>query len=168
MSENQFKYDDGGRRLAGYESSADDCVCRAIAIVTGLPYKNVYDRLAEGNATQRRSKHDKGTRSKSARDGISTTRKWFKDYMVELGFEWTPTMQIGSGCQVHLRSDELPSGRLVCNVSRHLVAVIDGVVHDTYDSSRDGTRCVYGYWKLNNDVVCDDDLSKAWEMIGLK
>ena len=172
MSENQFKYDDGGRRLAGYEGSADDCVCRAIAIVTGLPYKNVYDRLAEGNATQRRSKHDKGTRSKSARDGISTTRKWFKDYMVELGFEWTPTMQIGSGCQVHLRSDELPSGRLVCNVSRHTVAVIDGVVHDTYDSSRDGTRCVYGYWKLNNqhdlDVVCDYDLSKAWEMIGLK
>jgi hypothetical protein len=146
--ENQFKYDDGGRGLAGYEGSADDCVCRAIAIVTGLSYKNVYDRLAEGHATQRRSKHDKGTRSKSARDGIFTTRKWFKDYMVELGFKWTPTMQIGSGCQVHLRSDELPSGRLVCNVSRHMVAVIDGVVHDTYDASRDGTRCVYGYWKL--------------------
>ena len=65
--ENQFQYDDGGRKLAGYKGSADDCVCRAIAIATGLPYKQVYDRLAEGNATQRRSKHDKKTRSKSAR-----------------------------------------------------------------------------------------------------
>jgi hypothetical protein len=24
--------------------------------------------------------------------------------------------------------------------------VIDGVIHDTFDPSRGGTRCVYGYW----------------------
>ena len=68
--------------------------------------------------------------------------------MTELGFVWTPTMQIGSGCQVHLTADELPSGRLVCNVSKHQVAVIDGVIYDTHDCSRKGTRCVYGYWRL--------------------
>jgi hypothetical protein len=55
-------------------------------------------------------------------------------------------MQIGSGCNTHLKADELPSGRLVCNVSRHAVAVIDGVIHDTHDCSRGGKRCVYGYW----------------------
>ncbi len=26
--------------------------------------------------------------------------------------------------------------------------MIDGVVHDTYDCTRNGTRCVYGYWTL--------------------
>lgn len=26
-------------------------------------------------------------------------------------------------------------------------AVVDGVVRDTHDPSRDGTRCVYGYWR---------------------
>jgi hypothetical protein len=57
-----------------------------------------------------------------------------------------PTMQIGSGCRVHLRADELPAGRIICQVSRHLCAVIDGVVYDTHDPTRDGTRCVYGYW----------------------
>jgi hypothetical protein len=31
-------------------------------------------------------------------------------------------------------------------VSKHYCAVIDGVIHDTSDPSRDGTRCVYGYW----------------------
>ena len=67
--------------------------------------------------------------------------------MQELGFVWTPTMQSGSGCQVHLVAEELPSGRLICKVSKHLVAVIDGVIHDTYDCSRDEQRCVYGYWQ---------------------
>ena len=143
-----YVFNDGGRAAAGFKGSAGDCVCRAIAIAAQLPYQEVYDRLAEGNASQRKSKRT-GKQPRSARNGIYTTRKWFKDYMRELGFVWTPTMQIGSGCQVHLRADELPSGRLVCNVSRHQVAVIDGVINDTYDCSRKGTRCVYGYWRMN-------------------
>ena len=60
-------------------------------------------------------------------------------------------MSIGSGCKVHLRADELPSGRLIVSLANHVVAVIDGVLHDTHDSSRDGTRCVYGYWKLEQE-----------------
>tara|TARA_R110000765_G_C18481946_1_gene552728 strand:- start:39 stop:479 length:441 start_codon:yes stop_codon:yes gene_type:complete len=143
----KFVYNDGGREAAGYKGKAGDCVCRAVAIAAELPYQEVYDRLAEGNAAQRKSKHNKGKQSRSARNGIYTTRKWFKDYMLELGFVWTPTMQIGSGCQVHLKADELPSGRLVCNVSRHQVALIDGVINDTFDCSREGKRCVYGYWR---------------------
>jgi hypothetical protein len=26
--------------------------------------------------------------------------------------------------------------------------VIDGVIHDTHDCSRNGTRCVYGYYRV--------------------
>ncbi len=59
----------------------------------------------------------------------------------------TPTMAIGSGCKVHLRDGELPRGRLIVNASKYTVAVIDGVIHDTHDCSRDGTRCVYGCWR---------------------
>ena len=143
-----FVSNDGGRKAAGYKGKAGDCVCRAIAIAAQLPYQQVYDRLAEGNATQRRSRSTGKKRHRSARNGIMTKRKWFKDYMLELGFVWTPTMQIGSGCQVHLKADELPSGRLVCNVSKHCVAVINGVLNDTHDCSRKGKRCVYGYWTM--------------------
>jgi hypothetical protein len=57
-------------------------------------------------------------------------------------------MQVGSGCQVHLRTEELPKGRLVVRLSRHLTAVVDGVIHDIYNPDRRGTRCVYGYFKL--------------------
>lgn len=145
-------FNDGGRQDAGFKGSANDCVCRAICIATGLPYKQIYDRLSEGNATQRRAKGEaRGQRS--ARNGIFIQRKWFKDYMIELGFTWIPTMTIGSGCTVHLKADELPKGKLVCNVSRHVAAVIDGVINDTHDCSREGKRCVYGYWKLEGEAA---------------
>lgn len=141
----EFVFNDGGRAESGRKGFAGDCVARSIAIASELPYAEVYDTLAEGNANQRSSKHSP-KRSRSAREGINTSRKWFKDYMASIGFVWVPTMKVGEGCKVHLRADELPSGRLVVAVSKHFTAVIDGTLHDTYDPSRDGTRCVYGYW----------------------
>ncbi len=142
-----FIKDDGGRAEAGFKGTTGDCVTRAIVIATGLPYKEIYDRLAEGNAMERKTKHSKRSSGKrTAANGIHTTRKWFKDYMIELGFKWTPTMLIGSGCKVHLKADELPGGTIIAVVSNHWCAVINGVIKDTYDPSRNGTRCVYGYW----------------------
>lgn len=141
-------FNDGGRAAAGYKGKAGDCVARSIAIVAQLPYSQIYDALADINArtpaSKRRRAHRVGKRS--AANGIYTTSKIFKDYMKSLGFVWTPTMGIGTGCKVHLRSGELPKGRLIARVTRHYCAVIDGVIHDTHDPSRHGTRCVYGYW----------------------
>jgi hypothetical protein len=135
-------YDDGGREAAGFKGKAGDCVARAVAIATGKPYAEVYAVLSESAGNERKSK------GRSARNGIHTKRKWFHDYMTALGFTWKATMGIGTGCKVHLRDGELPMGRLVVSVSRHMVAVIDGVMRDTFDASRDGTRCVYGYYSL--------------------
>jgi hypothetical protein len=141
-----FKFDDGGRKAAGFKGRTGDCVARAVAIATTMPYQEVYDRLAHETGMQRRSKRT-GKRRASASEGISTRRKWFIDYMTQLGWEWVATMRIGSGCKVHLRPGELPMGRLVVAVSKHYCAVIDGVVHDTHDCTRGGMRCVYGYYK---------------------
>jgi hypothetical protein len=149
-----FIEDDGGRKAAGFKGKAGDCVARAIAIASGQPYAKVYKRLAKGNATERVTKRTPRFAPRhTAGWGIDMKRKWFDDYMTKLGFVWVPTMWIGSGCRVHLRADELPSGRLVCQLSNHAVAVIDGVIQDTGDCSRDGTRCVYGYWKMTREVA---------------
>lgn len=149
-----FVFDDGGRAASGRRGNAGDCVVRAIAIAARLDYGRVYAALASGMGEQRKSK------GRTARNGVSTSRKWFKDYMRALGFSWTPAMTIGSGCKVHLLRGELPLGRLVVSVSRHYVAVIDGVIHDTYDPQRQtiyyengkparmSHRCVYGWWAL--------------------
>jgi hypothetical protein len=159
--------DDGGRAAAGFKGSTGDCACRAAAIATGQPYATVYAAL---NLAASRERRIKGR--SSAREGVH--KATMRRYMASLGWTWTPTMRIGSGCTVHLRADELPTGRLVVAVSKHYTAVIDGVIHDTFDPSdrpvtvysrntlenipRGATRmdngdwmyaperCVYGYW----------------------
>lgn len=135
----EWIYDDGGRRAAGFQGSAGDCAVRSAAIVTGRPYREVYD-VAQGIARGKR----KNIGKHSVRNG--TTKATTRKLMEALGLEWTPTMFIGSGCQIHLRAAELPEGRIVVSTSKHITAVLDGVIHDTHDPSRNGTRCVYGYW----------------------
>lgn len=133
---------DGGRKEAGYKSRrSGDCVCRAISIATKHDYQKVYDDLNE--VAERERPRGKKKRSNSNTGVYKAT---IKRYMENLGWTWVPTMKIGSGCKVHLKKEELPSGRLVVSVSKHLVAVIDGVIHDNHDPARNGTRCVYGYW----------------------
>jgi hypothetical protein len=138
----RFEYNDGGRKAAGYQGKTGDCVCRSIAIATKLPYAYVYMLLNEQAQQQRITKRQ--PKRGSARTGIYKTT--IKQIMEMFGWRWTPTMAIGSGCTVHLRRDELPTGRLIVSVSKHIACVIDGVINDTHDCSRRGTRCVYGYW----------------------
>ncbi len=141
-----FVNDDGGRADAGFKGKANDCVTRAIAIAAQLPYREVYDALNKMAKRERpRKRNGKPGKRSSSREGVF--RKTYQRYLESIGFVWVPTMKIGQGCRVHLRADELPKGRLVVRVSKHVCAVIDGVVHDTHDPSRDGTRCVYGYFK---------------------
>lgn len=113
-----------------------------------LSYQSVYDLLNDHASNQRITKRQ--PRRGSARTGIY--KNTIRRVLESLGWTWTPTMRIGSGCIVHLRDGELPRGRLIVAVSKHIVAVIDGVIHDTHDPSRDGTRCVYGYWRKTTSL----------------
>lgn len=127
-----FQYNDGGRAEAGFQGSASDCVCRALAIATGKPYKEVYDRInvLAGKPV--------------ARTGVP--KKLTRKIVQSFGFKWVPVMGIGTGCTMTLDPTKLPKGVIICKVTNHLCTVIDGVLNDTHDSSRNGTRCVYGYW----------------------
>lgn len=137
-----WQYDDGGRAAAGYKGKTGDCACRAVAIATGKPYAEVYAELEALGARERPSKRRK--HKSHPRTGVYQVT--MRRYMESLGWTWTPTMGIGTGCRVHLKRSELPAGRIIADVSHHYAAVIDGVIRDTHDPSRDGTRCVYGYW----------------------
>ena len=162
-----FVYNDGGRETAGYKGTTGDCVTRAIAIVTGKPYQEVYDalfygikELAQGRSRASvRASRSVGLRGTTPRNGVD--KKVYHKYLLSLGYKWIPTMLIGQGCKVHLRANELPSGRIICRVSKHLTAVIDGVINDIFNPSREASyiqfkdgietrgtagRCVYGYY----------------------
>jgi len=138
----KFVYSDGGRSQYYKADNVGDCVCRAICNATGKDYKEVYKTLEAMSKAEAAAKGRKNR--SSARNGMYKSIR--KEYLEKLGWVWHPTMQFGSGCKVHLRADELPKGTLIVSVSKHLTCVKDGVLYDTYDCSRDGTRCVYGYY----------------------
>ena len=145
----QYIYNDGGRKAAGYKGEADDCLVRAVTIAAELPYAEVYKALNESAQAEKYRRGKVGLHyalglGSSARTGV--LKDTANQFLRSLGWIWHPTMLIGQGCKVHLRYGELPPGRLIVKVSKHFVAVLDGVIHDTHDCSRDGTRCVYGYW----------------------
>jgi hypothetical protein len=144
--------DDGGRAAAGFAGHTGDCVVRAIAIACELAYADVYHALHEATLADRvvmakleLSYGAQARRHASPRAGVNP--RVYRRYLRTIGWTWTPTMQIGQGCTIHLDAHELPAGRLIVRLSRHVCAVIDGVPHDTHDPSRGGTRCVYGYWQ---------------------
>jgi hypothetical protein len=137
----KFNYNDGGRKEAGWKGDTGDCVCRAIAIALEKPYQEVYDEL---NTIISNSKQTKKIRGTNSRTGVC--RKIYENYLKRFGWFFKPCMAIGSGCKVHLKSEELPNGRIIARLSRHLVAVINGVINDLDDCSRNETRCVYGYY----------------------
>ena len=144
-----FQMNDGGRAAAGFQGGAGDCVVRSIAIAANLPYIQVYEDLRAANARYANERDNKVSRhlvrrGSSPRNG--NHRDVFHDYILGHGFVWVPTMKVGAGCQVHLRPDELPHGTLIVKVSKHLTAIIGGVIHDTHNPSRGGSRCVYGYY----------------------
>ena len=138
----KFLLDDGGRTSAGFEGWTGDCVTRAVAIATGLPYRQVYDAINELAKDEHHGSRKRGI--SSARNGVykTTTRRFIES----LGWKWVPTMFIGSGCTVHLKLGEIPSEPIIVSLSKHVCAVIDHTIRDTSDPSRDGTRCVYGYF----------------------
>lgn len=137
----KFVYCDGGRGKYFKAENVGDCVTRAICNATGRDYMEVYKAI---NAMAKSERTSKRSGKSSARNGVR--KETYKRYIESLGWVWHATMHIGSGCTVHLKPDELPSGILIVSVSGHLTCVKNGVLYDTYDCSRDETRCVYGYF----------------------
>ena len=132
----KVRINDGGRSQYFKAKGVGDCVTRAVAIVTERNYKEVYKEITKLVGYTPRN----GVRHKDT-----------KTVMEHFGGKWIPTMTIGSGCHTHLEEGEIPmEKRIVCNLSRHVCAVIDGVINDTYDPSRNGRRCVYGYWDFGD------------------
>lgn len=135
-------YSTGGREKYFKSNVVGDCVCRAIANATGMDYKQVYDLINSYAKKEHLSKRKK--KKSNARNGVTKDTIW--RILTDLGWKWIPTMLIGSGCQVHLNEKELPDGTLIVSVSKHLTCVKNRKLYDTYDCSRGGNRCVYGYY----------------------
>lgn len=129
-------WNDGGRRAAGFKGRAGDCVTRAIAIATGKPYREVYDALFE--AMTPTASLGRSRRRPSPRNGIYSFI--WKPYLLSLGFKWVSKPG-------YFTKSNLPhKGVVIVYTHRHLAAVIDGVIHDVWDSSKGGDKEMTGYF----------------------
>lgn len=116
-------YDDGGRADAGFKGRAGDCVTRAIAIAAGLPYRQVYDLVHEAGRT--------AGRASAARTGVPSAVS--AAILTEWGWEYRPLV-----CDAaHLTAEDMPDVPVFIAAlkRRHWSAVIDGVIHDTWNAA---------------------------------
>jgi hypothetical protein len=141
--------DDGGRTEAGFKGKAGDCVTRAIAIATGLGYRQVHD-LVDGTgrgapiwrADLSYTSADAGVHPAIVDEVLSGELGWW-DY-----HRFRPSTRFVLS--------RLPAGRIIVeldSIPPHLCAVIDRVIHDIEDCSKGGRATVHGYWTLKPPAV---------------
>ena len=121
-------YSDGGRGQY-FKGKAGDCAARAMAIALNRDYLFCYDELA--------IQVQSSTGKRSARNGV--LKSDYTRVLARHGFHWfsAPIFQNRKA-----RCADL-TGVVIARQAKHYVAVIDGVVHDTFDSTQ---KMVYGYW----------------------
>lgn len=129
-----FIYNDGGRKAAGYKGNAGDCGARAIAIAFNMDYQKAYDLVACAN------KRHHGI--KSARNGID--RHIYSNVLNSLGWVWRQAPKFDGR---KAKCSDMPAGRVIARQAGHFVTIIDGVPQDTWDCS---DKMVYGYWVKAN------------------
>ena len=125
---------DGGRtKLAGFKGRAGDCVARAISIAAPLGYDVVYRQLK-----------DRMGLGQTPRNGVP--RKIYAPFIKELGGRWIPLHKIGQKDIFRVKNvaEFYHDKRVIVRCRKHVFAMIDGVVHDTWNQHEE--KMVYGVW----------------------
>ena len=111
-------------------NSTGDCVIRAISIITGKSWREVYHDLYEYGMTYY--------------EMIDTNALWH-NYLYDLGFDIfaipKPTMTVREFCKW------FPKGMYILGTGKHVIPVIDGDYYDTWDS---GFEIPVFYWRKEN------------------
>lgn len=99
---------------------AGNCVARAISLTAGLPYHQVAKDINECLSNARMNDRF------SASWGVPTDNFRVQNLLKELGFK-----KVHGYEGVHL--DDLPPGKWMVQVHRHMTVVKGGKIHDTWD-----------------------------------
>jgi len=133
-----FVYSDGGRAAGGFKGRSSDCVVRAIAIALDLDYRDVYADLKKMTVES----------TSGLERGISggVYPPTYHEYLEGLNIY---PVRVSSG---YLK-DIPKTGTYIAVTSGHLVTIVNGVAHDTFDSTKSKrTKCgspkIEGYFLI--------------------
>ena len=108
-----------------------DCVIRALTKVTGKPWEKVFDELVP-----------------IARElqCMPNGKPSYERYLTEQGFSYRGVSNAKGSKRptVDRFAKDHSSGTYLVRVAHHVVAVVDGMYFDTWDS---GHKSLYGYWE---------------------
>lgn len=123
---------DGGRSQSKRSAQKNDCTVRALAIARGLPYDEAYDILK-----------DAGRKCSRGFDFVRwiATQPW----ATKIAFPAAKGQRRMTPAQFCI---DHPRGTFILRVSKHVFAVVDGVVHDTFENRPD--RCVYTAFRVED------------------
>ena len=129
--ENNMKYtfNDGGRS-EHYKGKTGDCVTRAISIATKMPYDVVYNALFDI------ARNWKGNSKKAIRIRATASPRKSTNRNVSVKF-LNDVLGLVEVREKHKINDTLfYKGTYIVKVRRHFIAIIDGVINDTWDSRK--------------------------------
>lgn len=124
-----YQYNDGGRAAAGYRGDDGDCTIRALTIHMGATadaYKTIraamlaeckHQGIARGIGTGR----GQGRKQKRAIDALYARYGFAK-------------VKLGRGARPTWTEAYAQYGDCIVSTARHVAAIMDGAVHDTWDS----------------------------------
>lgn len=136
----EFVWNDGGRCGGGFVGLTGDCVVRAIAIATGINYRDIYREI--GNATEKSPRH--GVPNQIAAKYLEA-RGW-SSHFVGWGRELSPATIPKGVVVVSLVNQDRPS-------RGHFCTIVDHVIHDTWNPSEDECYCIQGMWTCDSPEV---------------
>jgi len=125
-----FIFNDGGRATSRRPRQRDDCTVRALAIALRIPYDDAYDQLAGAGR-----KCSRGFRLSD----------WLNDQPFARRISF-PAVKGERRMNPARFCKDYPTGTYIAKVAKHTFAVVDGVVHDTFENSPD--RCIYVAWEI--------------------
>lgn len=115
---------DGGRSTSGHPKERADCTVRSLACARGIPYDKAYHALFM--AGRRKNKGPHGYNGVMCRHSGSRRCK--------------RSGSLGKFVEAN------PVGRFIVHIRGHALALVDGTVYDTHESS---PRChVIGAWPI--------------------
>jgi len=114
-----------------------DCMVRAVCNITGEPYENIH-RIMYGHGWRASRNSSKG----NWEDQITKT-------LEDLGFSWARISFPGVKGEKRMTAQKLselnPSKKYIIRVSKHVSALDQGYLLDTWDCS---SKCVYFAWEI--------------------
>jgi len=120
--------------------STDDCVKRAIVVVTGMDYSNVQRELNEYKTVT-------GAKSFNSVKNLRYVEDILKAKKISLDVEMT----VDEFCKKY------PKGRYILDMDEHWSACVDGCIYDTWDCSKEKVNFAY---EITTEPYAPPDISK--------